>query len=275
MVRIERQQKHLFYSLVLHVVLLSILVISFDFTSPMPVLENTHTNEVINAMVIQSAPITPRKRIPLPPKIVEPNPSPIKPLEQQKPPIKKTETLTDAIIIPDKKQKKVKENLIQKQLLADLKKQTDTKKKAQQQKTIESDFAQEMKALKAKSLEQQLAKEAERLDGVQKAQMRGVVDKYKALILQSISQHWLVPHNADKHLFAELLIRIAPGGMVLDVQVIKSSGDDALDRSARAAVFKASPLPVPTDSNEFEPFRQFGLRVKPENIQPSSGATMS
>jgi colicin import membrane protein len=39
-----------------------------------------------------------------------------------------------------------------------------------------------------------------------------------------------------------------------------------LDRSARAAVFKASPLPVPKEPDAFEAFRQFILKVKPELI---------
>jgi colicin import membrane protein len=54
--------------------------------------------------------------------------------------------------------------------------------------------------------------------------------------------------------------------MVLDVQVTKTSGDPSLDSSARAAVLKASPLPVPSNPDEFDSFRQFALKVKPENI---------
>ena len=111
-----------------------------------------------------------------------------------------------------------------------------------------------------------MQQEQKRLAATMTQQMHGVVDKYKALILQTISQHWIVPTNADKKLTAELLIRLAPGGLVLDVQLIKSSGDAALDRSARAAVFNASPLPVPTDSDAFTAFRQFVLKVKPENV---------
>jgi colicin import membrane protein len=281
------KQKHFFYSLVLHLILLSVFVLGFDFTSPMPVVENTNKDDVINAMVMESSPVTPRKRIPLPaPSVTKakplpepPKPAVVKPqpVEAPKPPVVKPEPVQQAIAIPDKKPKKQSEDLIQKQLLADLKKQTDTKKKVQQQKAMEADFAKEVKELKAKSLEQQMAQEMaqqkQRLEGVQTAQMRGVVDKYRALILQSIGQHWLVPHSANKSLSAQLLIRVAPGGMVLDVQVIKGSGDDALDRSAQAAVFKASPLPVPTDTKEFEPFRQFVLKVKPENILTNNNWT--
>jgi colicin import membrane protein len=98
---------------------------------------------------------------------------------------------------------------------------------------------------------------------------QGVVDKYKALIIQSIGEHWLVPLQANKKLTSELMIRLGPGGKVLDVTITRSSGDPSLDSSARAAVMKASPLPVPDKPDEFEPFRQFVLKVKPENIVES------
>ena len=116
------------------------------------------------------------------------------------------------------------------------------------------------------SLRDHLLDENIKLQGQQSRQAQGVVDKYKALIIQAISEKWLVPPQSNKKLSSELLIRLAPGGMVLSVDVTKSSGDPALDSSARAAVLKASPLPVPNDTGAFEPFRQFVLKVKPENV---------
>jgi colicin import membrane protein len=96
--------------------------------------------------------------------------------------------------------------------------------------------------------------------------MQGVVDKYKALILQSIGQNWIIPANADKHSSAELLLRLAPDGTVLSVKLLKSSGNSALDESAITAVQKASPLPVPSDLQQFKVFRQINLVVKPDII---------
>jgi colicin import membrane protein len=234
------------------------------------VLENSDKNaQVINAMVM-NAPGPPQKIVtprpaPAPPKPVVVHEKMIpKPIEQKviQPAPKK-----DAIAILDRKQKKLAEDKLQQQLLNDLQTQTDHEKKVKQkQKAVANAFAKEMRELSAKSLQQQMQQETQRLAGAQTQAMRGVVDKYKALILQAISHNWLVPPSVNKKLSAELLIRLAPGGMVLDVQVAKSSGDEGLDHSAQAAVFKASPLPVPHDSDEFESFRQFVLKVKPENI---------
>lgn len=267
----QQYQKHLLFSILLHVVLLTILVVSFEFSSTMPVVSNA--DKVIEAMIID-APLSPKKIIQKP--IPEP-PAPPPPKETPKPvqtkvvpPPKKP----DAVAIPDKKQQKLQEDLLQKELLADMQKQQEKQQKKIKQKNLQAEFEKEMKDLTAKVVKNQqvqhpMAQEQKRVASALTAQSKGVVDKYKALILQAISQHWLVPSGVDKKRVAELLIRVAPGGVVLDVQLTKSSGDDALDRSARAAVLKSSPLPVPADPEAFEPFRQFVLKVKPENVLAS------
>ncbi len=91
------------------------------------------------------------------------------------------------------------------------------------------------------------------------------VDQYGALITQQVEQNWIVPQNVD-NLSALLEIQLAPGGMVLSVKILKSSGNAVLDRSAVAAVNKASPLPVPKDKVAFDAFRRFTITVKPEGM---------
>jgi colicin import membrane protein len=140
--------------------------------------------------------------------------------------------------------------------------------KKAKQKSLEQAMEKELKDVAAKSLQQQLYHAQQRASG---AKVQGIVDKYKALVLQAISQRWLVPPGTDKNLYAELFIHLAPGGAVLDVQITKSSGLLAFDRSARDAVFKASPLPVPDDTVAFNQFRQFVLKVKPDNIITADG----
>jgi colicin import membrane protein len=59
-------------------------------------------------------------------------------------------------------------------------------------------------------------------------------------------------------------VRLGDGGEVLDVKLVRSSGYSQLDNSATAAVYKASPLPVPGDPELFEKFREIRLLVKPQ-----------
>lgn len=268
MIRKEQGNNDAFFycSLLLHFLLFMGFIISFDFKAPIPVLKNA--DQIIEARIFEEPKKPskiiqdPVKKVAPPPKIVEPTPPPkVKEPPKVEPIIKK-----EAIAIPDPKLKKQKEDLIQKQLLADLQKQKLAEKKKQKQKAVEDALQKEMKALNEKNLLDAMQKEQKQIAEAEAAKMQGVVDKYKALILQAISQNWLIPGGVNKKLSAELMIRLAPGGLVLDAHVTRSSGDVALDRSAVAAVYKASPLPVPTDTSEFEPFRQFVLKVKPESI---------
>ncbi len=97
--------------------------------------------------------------------------------------------------------------------------------------------------------------------------MSGVVDKYKALILGAIGQQWILPDQVNTSLSSRFKIRLAPNGAVLEVQLTRSSGDPVLDRSAQAAIYKASPLPIPSDPEMFNVFREISLTVRPENVR--------
>lgn len=265
------------YSLGFHIAIVLVFVIEFDHTSTLPVFENTNQTDVISAVVLGD---TAKSKI-LPKQVSLPKPAPKPNIEKPKPvvaapapiqkdviPLKKAEDkkkLAEKKIIDDIK--KQQRNLFAKDLLADIK--TEKVKQQIKQKKIESQFQKTLREQAEKSLRQQLLNEEIKLQGTQSRQSQGEVNKYKALILQAISEHWVVPLQANKRLYCELMIRLAPGGLVLDVQVTKTSGDPSLDSSARAAVLKASPLPVPSNPDDFSAFRQFVLKAKPENILES------
>ncbi|MCK4609302.1 MAG: cell envelope integrity protein TolA [Gammaproteobacteria bacterium] len=114
------------------------------------------------------------------------------------------------------------------------------------------------------AMQKQIAAEQKQMAASQANQ--GEIDKYKALILAAISEHWIVPVNAAKNLSCQLLVHVAPNGKVLTVDLAKSSGNAVLDRSARAAVLQASPLPVPKNRELFDNFSLLRLTVKPEGF---------
>jgi len=131
-----------------------------------------------------------------------------------------------------------------------LKMQTETKRREEIQKAMQQQIAEE---------KQQMA-EHDR-------QVQAEIDKYKALIIQTISQHWIVPSDITKNISCQLIVNVAPGGEILSVDLARSSGNSILDRSARSAVLKSSPLPVPRDAEIFDNFRQLMLTVRPEGIE--------
>ena len=66
---------------------------------------------------------------------------------------------------------------------------------------------------------------------------------------------------------ATLLVELVPTGDVVNVSVVRSSGDSAFDRSAEAAIRAARRFQVPTESALFERyFRRFTLLFRPEDL---------
>ena len=143
-------------------------------------------------------------------------------------------------------------------------------KKAEELARADLMKVQNEKAAKEKALlaqKQQAAAQQAIVDAANTARIAGEVDKYKALIINAISQRWILPENADSTLSSQFRIRLAPNGSVLEVSLTRSSGDPILDRSAQSAIYKASPLPVPQDPTMFNMFRDISLTVRPVNAR--------
>ena len=166
------------------------------------------------------------------------------------------------------KERKTLEALKEKQVELKLKQVQDLKKQQTLAKA-EAKNQLEKEVLKAKQAAAASTAAAEKaaMDAARRARLSGVVDKYKAQILQAISRQWILPENLRPGLSSQFRIRLAPNGAVLEVSLIKSSGDPILDRSAQTAIYKASPLPVPEDAETFDIFRDISLTVRPESAR--------
>ncbi len=192
--------------------------------------------------------------------------------------------------IAEKKQalQRVRQNMMAKKIAEKKRQRLMAKRRArwvakQKQKKIEQALAYKKAAQKKKKLaEQALLAEKSRQDLLQQSVERQLhqerqhsvkranqqklmkaVQRYRAMIIQTISQNWLVPKGVDHNLSCRFRIAVTPNGQVLSVRLLKSSGNMVLDRSAQTAVMKASPLPVPEDPVLFKEFRQFDLTVRP------------
>ena len=93
---------------------------------------------------------------------------------------------------------------------------------------------------------------------------------FAALIRQTVVNYWSRPPSARNGMEAELSIQLIPTGEVVSVQVIRSSGNTAFDRSAINAVQKAGAFPElqGLPNREFEKnFRRFRLLFRPEDLR--------
>lgn len=155
---------------------------------------------------------------------------------------------------------------------AELKKAEEKKKLAEAEKVAKEKLAKiaklkaQQRKLAEELMDKQLAQEAADLQRADNQRQLTLIERYKNKITHAIGQHWLVPETAQRERSCKLHIQVGAEGAVLSVKLLTSSGDAALDRSAVAAVYKASPLPVPTEPGLFEQFQEFNLTVKPEEI---------
>jgi colicin import membrane protein len=106
--------------------------------------------------------------------------------------------------------------------------------------------------------EEEIAKrEAERARAAQVEARQKEFNEYVSRIRAKIKSRANVPDSVTGKPTVQMQIRILPGGEVLDIRVIKPSGNRAYDTAIERAIRSASPLPVPDVNSELFPqFRE-------------------
>ena len=132
---------------------------------------------------------------------------------------------------------------------ADARRKTDEQEKAAREAKLRSEREAE--------LQRQLAAEEE----AAAVARSGVVDEYRALLIQAIERNWIRPPSARAGLECTLYVTQATGGTVIDVKLGTCNGDQAVRESIANAVYRASPLPAPRDPRAFE--RRLQIVFKP------------
>jgi len=121
----------------------------------------------------------------------------------------------------------------------------EKKRKAEEKKRL---AAEKKRKQEAAQRQQELARQLEAEERAQaEAKANREIDRYLVLIRQKVARNWLKPAGSSKGLVSKVKVRLIPGGEVIDVKIIKSSGNAVYDRSVEGAVRKASPLPLPKD----------------------------
>lgn len=159
-----------------------------------------------------------------------------------------------------------------------LAKETALKEKAAKEQTAKEQ-AQREKAAQAAAeqalMEQMALEEASAEMARQEAAAKKVADIERSKQIAADSQTqirlkiesvWQYPPAVQPDQEVIMKLVLVPTGQVIQAQVVKSSGNAALDRSVEQAIYKASPLPVPQDIRVFEQnFRTFTMKFRPEN----------
>jgi colicin import membrane protein len=155
--------------------------------------------------------------------------------------------------------RKQAEEAARKKQAEDAERKRQAEEAARREREAQAQAAKEakIKADREADLQRQLAAEEE---GAAVARS-GVVDEYRALLVQTIERNWIRPPSARVGLECTLFVTQAPGGTVIDVKLGTCNGDPAVRESIVNAVYRSSPLPAPRDARAFE--RRLQIVFKP------------
>lgn len=251
------------FAIALHIVLVFFLLIKFTASSRSFTLNQAHT---INATVVNEGNINSRVIKKTLPRVL-----PKQKEEQKQENIVKPD-LPEPITKPQIKDQ-IKDTL-QESLLAEQAKEVAELKKEKQarKKSIAKKQEQQMQKMQKMLHDQAIAEQKQLSDELSEAYSsaagsQGEIDKYKAMIIQVIISQWIIPDGVNENDFDKEAIEVGPDGTVLSTKSISSSNNVAMNRSAQAAVWKASPLPVPPQGSELlDEFRKINLKFTPKGV---------
>ncbi|MCB1631714.1 MAG: cell envelope integrity protein TolA [Pseudomonadales bacterium] len=239
-------------TLVLHAALLAVLTMNWHSTrEPLVKPAPRHVKARLVAQEKSSpksapkpAAQTPPQRPPEPPKPEPPKPKPEPPKPKPEPPKPKPQSKPQVKPEPPKPDPRVQEQARQRE-----QKQREVEQRQRQQRERELALA--------------LAAEDALAEG-------GETSTYEDAIAEAIEDNWSRPPSARRDMQVVLRIQLIPTGEVVGVSVLKSSGDDAFDRSAVNAVNKAARFPEVADAppQVFERrLRTLQLVFRPEDLR--------
>jgi colicin import membrane protein len=212
----------------------------------------------------QPEPPAPEPPKPQPPKVEPPKPEPPKPEpEPPKPEVKPEPPKPDPeIALKAEREKREREKK---------KKEEEARKKreeleAARKKREQEEAAKKKREEEKRRREEEIAKrEAEKARAAELEARQKVFNEYVNRIRAKIRGRANVPDTVTGKPNIQVQIRILPGGDVLDIRVVKPSGNRAYDTAIERAIRSAAPLPVPpADSELFPQFRELILNIEHE-----------
>jgi colicin import membrane protein len=227
-------------SALVHIVLAAVLFLGVRW--------QVHAPETVTVDLVDALP-------PPPPPVVEaPKPVPkVEPPPEVKPPprVEKPQ-----IVIPEKPKPKPKP-----------KAEAKPKPDPNFQKQLQEQVAQEQKALDQQRQERELrdllARKQAEAERAQSAARAKALNEYIARIQAKVKSNWILPQDIQGNPEAIFLVVQLPTGEVLNIKLVKSSGNPAYDAAVERAILKSSPLPLPASRELFA--RELKLTFRPQD----------
>lgn len=151
--------------------------------------------------------------------------------------------------------------------LAELQQQAQAEK-AQQDKVakLKAEAAAEAKKKQNAQRRAELQREIAVEQGALNARRSSLMQQWAAVVRQKVQSNWNKPANTPTDLVCKVQVQQVPGGTVVNASIVSCNGDEAIQQSVITAVLRSSPLPPPPEPSLFQ--REFILNFTP---QPGSG----
>ncbi|MGD8783531.1 MAG: cell envelope integrity protein TolA [Thioalkalispiraceae bacterium] len=161
----------------------------------------------------------------------------------------------------EKKERELKEKQRkEKQRLAELERKRKQEEERQDRARKEQELKEKMRAEEERMKREQ---EAAALREAELKKRQTEIDKHMNMIERKVYERWIKPPSTRKGLVSELRVKLLPTGEVIDIELVKSSGDPVYDKSVITAVKSASPLPLPpAETGLFDVFRELHLPMR-------------
>jgi colicin import membrane protein len=193
-----------------------------------------------------------------------PKPEPVKP-EPPKPeppkPEAKPEPPKPDPKIAEKKEREKREAERREREKLEKQKQEEARKKREQEEAAKKKREEENRRKDEEKAKREAEAAREAAASARQAEIQGYIDRIKARIRGRAN----VPDTVTGQPEVQVRIRILPGGDVLDIAIVRSSGNRIYDAAIERAIRSAQPLPVPpADSELFPQFRDLNLNIRHE-----------
>ena len=186
----------------------------------------------------------PAKAAPVPPAVVDEPPPPKAPdiaLEKKKAETERLQKLKAMQVAEEKVRAEAARAAHEKQL-------AEQKKRELLRQMEDEDLMRRMADEQAAN-EARLVKQAEArvASGQRQAELARVVGQHRDLISAKVRGNTRLPDNLTGNPKVRCLVKLLPTGEVQSVRVTQSSGNVAYDEAVVRAIWKSSPLPLPSD----------------------------
>lgn len=252
-------------ALAVHAAFFGLIVFGVSWQNrPAPPLEAELWKDLPPAKAAKSAEPAPEPPAPepAPPKPEPPKPEPPKPPPKPEP--VKAEPPKPDPAIAEKREREKKEQEKRDRLEREKKEKLE-KDRAEKQKAEEAEKKRKAEEEKARVAKARAEAEARAAAEAVAASRQNEVNLYRGRIRDKIRGRANVPDTVTGKPEVEVRITLLPGGEVLDIKLVKSSGNRIYDEAILRAIRSASPLPVPPANSELFPqFRDLILKIEHE-----------